>query len=280
MHFEENPEIQPAQNAPTGIQQLDIPLPGKFDCANSPQQAELWPKWLKRFERYRVASGLKNKPDADQVSILLYSMGDCADDILSTLTEVSEESDTYDDIKSALNDYFKVRRNVICERARFNKRTQSAGEPIDTFIQDLYKLSESCDYGNLREDLIRDRIVVGVFSDALSDSLQAKSDLSLKKAIELSRQAEARIHNREYVRENTAATNTSVDYVKSEHAINKHKAGAKPKGKNYPTADSSTTSTTRTDSCQWCGGSRHDRQQCQRGYLSKLSQDGTFSLCV
>ena len=259
MHFEENPEIQPAQHAPTGIQQLDIPLPCKFDGANSPQQAELWPKWLKRFERYRVASGLKHKPDADQVSILLYSMGDCADDILSTLTEVSEESDTYDDIKSALNDYFKVRRNVICERARFNKRTQSPGEPIDTFIQDLYKLSESSDYGNLREDLIRDRIVVGVFSDALSDSLQAKSDLSLKKAIELSRQAEARKHNREYVRENTAAAKT-VDYVKPAQAVNKHKAGAKPKAKHYPTADSSTT--THTQLCRWCGRSRHDRRQC------------------
>ena len=112
MNLEENPAIQPAQN--TGIQ-LDIPLPGKFEGANSPQQAELWPKWLKRFERYRVASGLKNKPNADQVSILLYSMGDCADDILSTLT-VNEEIDTYDDVKTALDEYFKVRRNVICER--------------------------------------------------------------------------------------------------------------------------------------------------------------------
>ena len=259
MNLEENPAIQPAQN--TGIQ-LDIPLPGKFEGANSPQQAELWPKWLKRFERYRVASGLKNKPNADQVSILLYSMGDCADYILSTLT-VNEEIDTYDDVKTALDEYFKVRRNVICERARFNKRTQSPGEPVDTFIQDLYKLSESCDYGNLREDLIRDRIVVGVYtnySDALSDTLQAKSDLSLKKAIELSRQAEARKHNLEYVRENTAATNKTVDYVKPAHAINKHKAGAKPKAKNYPTADSSTT--TRTHSCKWCGRSRHDRRHC------------------
>ena len=192
MNLEENSAIQPAQN--TGIQ-LDIPLPGKFEGANSPQQAELWPKWLKRLERYRVASGLKNKPNADQVSILLYGMGDCADDILSTLT-VNEEIDTYDDVKTALDEYFKVRRNVICERARFNKQTQSPGEPVDTFIQDLYKLSESCDYGNLIEDLIRDRIVDGVYSDALSDSLQAKSDLSLQKAIELSRQAEARKHNR------------------------------------------------------------------------------------
>ena len=167
-------------------------------------------------------------------------MADCADDILSTLT-VNEEIDTYEDVKTALDEYFKVRRNVICGRAWFNKRTQSPGQPIDTFIQDLYKLSDSCDYGNLREDLIRDRIVVGVYSDALSDSLQAKSDLLLKKAFELSRQAEARTHNDEYVRENTAATNTNVDYVKPAHAINKHKAGAKPKAKNYPTADTSTT---------------------------------------
>ena len=90
--------------------------------------------------------------------------------------------------------------------------------------------------------------MVGVFSDALSDSLQAKSDLSLKKAIEVSRQAEARKHNREYVRENTAATNKTVDYVKPAYAINKHRAGAKPKAKHYPTADSSTT--TRTHSCK------------------------------
>ena len=101
--------------------------------------------------------------------------------------------------------------------------------------------------------------MVGVYSDALSDSLQAKSDLSLKKAIELSRQAEARKHNREYVRENTAATNKTVDYVKPAHAINKHKKPV-PKAKNYPTADSSTT--TRTHSCKWCGRSRHDRRHC------------------
>ena len=88
-------------------------------------------------------------------------MGDCPDDILSTLT-VNEKIDKFDGVKTAQAEYFKVRRNVICERAKFNKRTQSPGEPIDTFIQDLYELLECCDYGNPREDLICDRIVVGV----------------------------------------------------------------------------------------------------------------------
>ena len=139
--------IQPALNtAPPGIEDsgvvgthaqphLHIPLPAKFDGANSPQQAELWPKWLKRFERYRVASGLKNKSNSDQVSILLYSMGDCADDVPSTLT-VDEATDMYDSVGSALNEYFKVRRNVICERARFNRRTQSTSESIKLSSRD------------------------------------------------------------------------------------------------------------------------------------------------
>ena len=39
------------------------------------------------------------------------------------------------------------------------------------------------------------------------------------------------------MRENTAATNKTVDYVKPAPAINKHKAGAKPKAKHYPTVD-------------------------------------------
>ena len=41
------------------------------------------PKWLRRFERYRVASGFNNKSQTEQVSTLLYAMGDCADAVFS-----------------------------------------------------------------------------------------------------------------------------------------------------------------------------------------------------
>ena len=65
------------------------------------------------------------------------------------------------------------------------------GEPVDAFIQDLYRLADNCQYGELKESLIRDRIVVGVLDDKLSDTLQSKADLTLDKAIQLCRQAEA-----------------------------------------------------------------------------------------
>ena len=56
-----------------------IAPPAPMDFAKS----EEWPKWIRRFERFRQASGLSGKPDADQVNTLIYSMGDEADDILA-----------------------------------------------------------------------------------------------------------------------------------------------------------------------------------------------------
>ena len=41
-----------------------------------------WPKWIRRFERYRQGSGLKSKSEENQVNALIYIMGDKADDIL------------------------------------------------------------------------------------------------------------------------------------------------------------------------------------------------------
>ena len=103
-------------------------------------------------------------------------------------------------IKKSLNDHFAERRNVIVERARFNKRSQIAGESVDTFIQDLYRLADNCDYGVLKDSLIRDRIVVGVLDDSLSDRLQSKASLTLAQAVQMSRQAESRAQNRDFVR--------------------------------------------------------------------------------
>ena len=54
-------------------------------------------------------------------------MGDCADDILATL-RLDETKATYDEVRTALNGYFDVRRNLIVQRALLNKRHQLASQ--------------------------------------------------------------------------------------------------------------------------------------------------------
>ena len=107
-----------------------------------------------------MASGLSSKTKKEQVSIFLYAVDDCVDSILATLS-IDEETVSFADIKRELNDYFGARKNVVVERARFNKRVQRQSETNDSFIQDLYKIAEGCSYGVLEQEIIRDREDLG-----------------------------------------------------------------------------------------------------------------------
>ena len=78
--------------------------------------------------------------------------------------------------------FFKVRRNVIFEWAKSNCRVQEENETIKQFITSFYNLAETCDYRNVMEEMIHDRIVVGIRDHVLSECLQTVADLTLEKA--------------------------------------------------------------------------------------------------
>ena len=68
---------------------------------------------------------------------------------------------------------------------------QREGETSERYIMELYRLAENCDYGALKEEIIRDRLVVGIRDAALSQQLQLDSELTLEKTKKKIRQREA-----------------------------------------------------------------------------------------
>lgn len=106
--------------------------------------------------------------------------------------------------RSKFKMHFVKRRNTIYERAKFNSRKQEQGEAVDDFIVDLYALAEPCQYSNLREEMIRDRIVVGIRDGRLAEKLQLDSGLMLEKAVTGARQSEAVKKQQSTVREGNA----------------------------------------------------------------------------
>ena len=66
----------------------------------------------------------------------------------------------------------------------------------------------------MKKELIRDRIVVGVADDDLSEQLQSKANLTLQEAVQLSRQMEARKESQPLVRESWSSTARDVDFIK------------------------------------------------------------------
>ncbi len=64
----------------TIMSQFQVSPPEKFSF-----KADDWPKWIKRFERFRMASGLETQAEENQVNALIYMMGEEAEDILTSL---------------------------------------------------------------------------------------------------------------------------------------------------------------------------------------------------
>lgn len=96
--------------------------------------------------------------------------------VLNTTCISDENWKKYQKVIDQFDTYFKVRRNVIYECAHFNKRSQLPNEPVDRFITEIHTLAESCEFGNMKEELIRDRLIVRIQDLALSEHLQLEPD--------------------------------------------------------------------------------------------------------
>ena len=105
-------------------------------------------------------------------STLLYCIGDDAEDTFASAEISSADRKRSAAVIAKFNAFFQVRKNVIFERARFIRRNQVEGESAEQFITNLYSLTDNCAFGDLKDDLIRDRIVVGIRDKALSERLQ------------------------------------------------------------------------------------------------------------
>ena len=155
--------------------QLRLDPPEAFNF-RSPDE---WPHWKKRFQQFRLGSGLFEDSNAKQVSTLLYCMGQDAEETLASTNITATDREQYHRVLAQFDSFYKVRRNVIFERAKFNRRTQQRVESVEQFITALYHLAETCEHGALRDEMLRDRIVVGITDSSLSERLQMIKDLTL-----------------------------------------------------------------------------------------------------
>ncbi|KAJ8358132.1 hypothetical protein AAFF_G00031380 [Aldrovandia affinis] len=93
-------------------------------------------------------------------------------------------------ILDELEKYFKPAKNTIYERYVFGSCKQEEGESIDNFVTRLRERAATCDYGQLKDEMIRDKIVLGVANESIRRRLLREKGLTLITAIEMCRAAE------------------------------------------------------------------------------------------
>ena len=256
-------------NAAMATYNISLQTPGAFRF----DRPDEWAKWKRRFEQFRLVSGLSAQSKERQVCTLLYTLGEDAEDVLSSTNISQEDRKKYAEVMAKFDGFFQIRKNVIYERARFNRRVQQPDELVEQFITNLYHLAEHCEYGELRNEMIRDRIVVGIRDSALSEGLQLDPELTLEKAKKLVRQREAVHEQQQFLSQNPNDAGTMVA------AVSKSSEVKQPNRKPPRSSSSRPPQQRRQQVCTRCGRGTHSRQVCpaKEATCHKCNKKGHYS---
>ena len=148
-------------------------------------KAANWEFFRQQWEDYEVATGLDQRDSKIRLATLRSVMGRECMQIFMNLKLTDEERKDVKTCVEALETHFKPKRNVVYERYVFNMCSQNAEETVDEFVNRIRKLASSCQFGTLTEELIRDKLVLGISDQSTKLRLLKEEDLTLNKAVNI-----------------------------------------------------------------------------------------------
>ena len=144
-----------------------------------------WEFFRQQWEDYEVATGLDKQTSKIRLASLRSVMGkDCLQTFLNLDISV-EDRNNVEVCMTALENYFKPQRNVVYERYVFNSCEQNQGESVDSYVTRLRKFASSCKFGTLTDELICDKLVIGIIDRGTKGKPLWEKSLTLDKAIDI-----------------------------------------------------------------------------------------------
>ena len=166
-----------------------IPFPKQLDMDGN--IANNWKKFKRSWNNYEKASCLNTKPSDLRAATFLTCIGSEAMDVFDGFDFANDaEKEDITTIMDKFESFCVGKTNVTYERYLFHSCSQN-DMTFDNFLTSIRKLAKTCNYGTLKNELITDRLVLGINDNSIRRRLLQEEALTLDKAIDICRAAEA-----------------------------------------------------------------------------------------
>ena len=259
-----------------------LPPPDIFQ-GNSEQEFLLF---VTRLERFFATSQIVQ--DRARIDHLMYLIDPKYEQILQSFRLNAEQAGSYTAVRDRFIAYFRPRQHVVYSRSLFNDRRQNRDEPVEDFITDVHRMIKSCAYpAELEDDLLRDRIAVGILSKPLRDKLVFDETLTLQSCLATIRSwslQEAHASELQARMADPKDTMPAANAVKGrnrgkKHFKNKKHATAKENvcgNCGYELDDKPHTCPAKNEKCRKCGKTGHFSRVCRsKKKVQFIAEDDT-----
>ena len=179
-----------------------------------------WIQYTERLEQYFIANDISDA--SKKRAILLSVCGPTTYNLMRSLAApVKPAQKTFEELCKLIEEHHHPKPSLIVSRFKFNSNYQKPGQSILTFVAELRKLAKHCVYAQTLDDMLRDRLVVGVQDENIQRRLLSEKELTLHKAVEIA-------HGMEVAKKNAldiqaAKGSTAQEDSISRFAVNKIK---------------------------------------------------------
>jgi hypothetical protein len=255
-----------------------IPAPSKMKVSGELETN--WKNVQEEYNDYEIATGLNEKDATVQVATLRSLMGSECRKRLANLHLTEDQAKDKKVVLESLAKEFTPKRNVLYDRYLFFKAEQLGNELIDDYISRLRHLIEPCRFGDLQDEMLRDRIVMGTSDKYTRARLFRKKaeEIDLKTVIEALQISETTEKQLKVV---TGGDQPTVNYMKKNNPQWKKKQYMKKKEEKSQyerkKKESSHPSGKMMKDCRSCGGNHKKVKQMCPAFGQKCLQCGKFN---
>ena len=256
----------------------NFPVPSAMVCRGD--ITSNWEFFKQQWQDYEVATGLDQKSQSSRLATFRSVMGkECLQIFLNL--NFGTEVLTITSALKALENYFLPKRNVVYEKYVFNSCIQVPEETVDCYVNRLRKLAASCQFGALAEEMIRDRLVIGIQDKGTKARLLREKDLSLDKALDMCKSSEITNKQLKSIQKDEKQNNEELNLV---HVKRKPMQGKMPP---HPKKPPNPKKPDKKWKCKYCGQQKkhakqtecpaygHQCRNCKRmNHFAKVCQAG------
>ena len=238
-----------------------VPAPKELNIDSCANVAEAWRRWKREFEFFLVATESNKKSDEVKTSILLTCIGQRSREVYYNF-KFENEGDCMklDVVLEQFDAHFCPKSNITFLRFKFFNVKQQENQPVDDFVNELKTKAQECEFKELTEGLIRDRIVCGINSLKLQERLLRESDLTLDKAILLCKAEEDTQKQAKEIQKRSSETDNKVESVRFKRNSNRNNKSSKQVHSKHG-YNKSESGKLNSKACKYCG-KLHEKGHC------------------
>lgn len=145
--------------------------------------SESWRRFKRSFDIFMEAADIMTKPDKQKINVLLNCVGPEAVDFYDSFTMTEQQRESSAEVIKAFVAFCTPKKNEVYERFVFYQRKQKDGESFDQFHIDIKRLARTCEFQEKENEMLRDRIVMGVVNRRLQQQLLETQNFTYETAV-------------------------------------------------------------------------------------------------